>query len=484
MCGPDILVRENSASLGSISKSQGQFVTSRRKMSSSAVNRFCLGALLALFLPFAGFAQSPAGSRKVPQNQPAQPTPSPKAPAIGQSENPGEPQDIETLKTDTNLVTVPVVATDADGSYVADLRREEFTVAEDGVQQEIAFFGTVSKPFHVVLMLDTSASTQEKLRLIQQAAGVFVDQLQPADRVKVISFDDQLRDLSEFTSDRSTLKAAINRTTPGKGTRVYDAVELALNTIRRIQGRKAIVIFTDGVDWHSGSATFDGTIRWLDEEGVIVYPIRYDTRSETERLAREQADATEPVLPTLGVIRRQPSGTTAPTFPSDDPDSIPTSGSSQPKTGPFGLPLPAEILRRRRESERNRDPNRGPTAEGIPSPPEIRGSGQPPSYPPGMRPPSGNDSISTMLDMAYSTADTYLETLARKTGGKLLRADTLGSLPAAFSNIAAELRTQYVLGYYPLNKEKDDHYRRIKVTAARKNVVIRARPGYLATSAR
>ena len=89
-----------------------------------------------------------------------------------------------------------------------------------------------------------------------------------------------------------------------------------------------------------------------------------------------------------------------------------------------------------------------------------------------------------MLDAAYLTADSYLKALAEKSGGRLLRADTLGSLPDAFSQIAAELRTQYMLGYYPIKKERDERYRKIKVTTARKNVVIRARPGYLATNAR
>ena len=89
-----------------------------------------------------------------------------------------------------------------------------------------------------------------------------------------------------------------------------------------------------------------------------------------------------------------------------------------------------------------------------------------------------------MLDLAYATADQYLQTLSDKTGGRLLRADTLESIPDAFAQIAAELRTQYMLGYYPLNKEKDDRYRKIKVTTARKNVVVRARPGYLATTSR
>jgi VWFA-related protein len=86
--------------------------------------------------------------------------------------------------------------------------------------------------------------------------------------------------------------------------------------------------------------------------------------------------------------------------------------------------------------------------------------------------------------MAYSTADSYLNNLAEKSGGKLLRADTLDSLPEAFANIAAELRTQYSLGYYPTKKERDDRYRKIKVATSRKDVLIRARPGYLATQTR
>ncbi len=406
---------------------------------------------------------------------------------------PAEPQDIETLKIDTDLVTVPVIATDTGGLYVADLRQDEFTITEDGVPQQIAFFGKVAAPFHVVLMLDTSSSTKDKLRQIQNAAFQFVQQLQPADRVKIISFDDKIRDLNEFTSDREVLRTAINGTRSGEGTKVYDAMDLALNTVRKIRGRKAIVIFTDGMDWHSDSATYEGNVRFLDEEGVIVYPIRYDTRATTEQLAREQASGGSPQLPTIGVIRQPPpGGTTAPTFPGGDP--IPTSGS-QRKTGPFGLPSAEEIMRRRREEERNRypDPSRGPAPTGGPGDttrdpddrmrrmPRVPGSTTT-TDPTVRREP--DDSITAMLDAAYLTADSYLKALADKSGGRLLRADNLGSLPEAFSQIAAELRTQYMLGYYPTNKARDDRYRKIKVTAARKNVVIRARPGYLATNAK
>lgn len=449
--------------------------------------RVLLVLALCLFVSVEFSAQSArsgkpqAAGKKAQQRQPEQPT----EPA--QEKLPPEPKgELETLKIDTDLVTVPVIATDRNGVYIPNLRQSEFVVAEDNVNQEIAFFATISVPFHVVLMLDTSASTREKLNLIQQAASAFVEQLQPGDRVKVISFDDQVVDHNEFTNDRDALKAAINKTRPGEGTKLYDAFELALGAIRRIQGRKAIVIFTDGVDWHSDRATFEGTLRGLDEEGVVVYPIRYDTREETERLARDQAAQQTPTLPTIGEIRRPPTGTTPPTFPSEDPNPVPTTGTST-KTGPFGLPLPDEILRRRRESERDRDryPDRMPpdNRRPIPAPdgrlPAPSGRLPDPGTDPGRgRTRNEDDSIDSMLDMLYLKADSYLGALVDKSGGRLLRADTLASLPDAFAQIAAELRTQYSIGYYPTNKSRDDVYRRIKVTTTRKDVVIRARPGY------
>lgn len=412
-------------------------------------------------------AQTKQRTERLEPGKPPAPEPTP----------PDDAQEVETLKTTTNLVTVPIIATDASGLYIPDLQQAELTVAEDAVKQEVAFFATVTAPFSVVLMLDTSASTQEKLGAIQKAANVFVDQLQKADRVKVISFDDQVRDLNDFTLDRSVVKSAILKTRPGYGTKLYDAIDLALASVKQIQGRKAIVIFTDGVDYRSDEASFDGTLRFLDEDGVLVYPIRFSTRVETERLAREQAG--QPAqLPTIGVVRTPP-GTTVPTFPSDDPSSVPTSGTRR-RTGPFGLPLPEEILRRRRESERDRDRDRVPQTDRPPAG-EIgvdlpTGRSDPRVSSKGSEKPE--DSIGMMLDHLYITADSYLKALADKSGGRLLRADNISSLPEAFARIAGELRTQYSLGYYPVNRTHDDQYRTIRVTSTRKNVIIRARPGY------
>jgi len=320
-------------------------------------------------------------------------------------------------------------------------------------------------------MLDTSASTEANLSQIQRAAFAFVQQLQSKDRVKIISFDDELRELSEFTSDRNELKAAINETRSGKGTRLYDAFELALSSIRNIKGRRAVVLFTDGVDFHSVQSTFDGTLRGLDEEGVIVYPIRYDTRAETERIARQSMGDPVSPLPTIGVIQPPRRGTTPPTFPSDDPSSGPPSGT-RPDPGTLGFPVP-EIFRRRTSNDPN--PGNWPPSPGpnVPAPD--------PRNNPRRTTPTGRtegDSISQMLDLLYSKADTYLQALADKSGGRLVRADKLESLPNAFANIAAELRTQYLLGYYPTNRTTDTQYRKIKVSSSRKNIVVRARPGY------
>ena len=428
-------------------------------------------------------AQSPRKTSTRPEPRKTSPAPEPTPPDTS-------PQ-VETLKIDTNLVTIPVIATDEGGLYIPDLRKDEFSVYEDDVKQNIAFFGTVNTPFHVILMLDTSASTEEKLRQIRQAALAFVEQLKSADRVKVISFDDQVRDLNEFTNDREQLKAAILKTRSGEGTKLYDAFGLALDSLRQISGRKAIVLFTDGVDWHSDQATLDGTLHGLDEEGVIVYPIRFDTRVQTERLAREQANDSSVQLPTIGVIRAPSPGTTAPTFPSDEPSSVPAGRRTSP--GILGLPAPGDIMRgRRRPDDPNPDDRGGPDRRRpeIRRPPDNRaptsgpipGAGEDPnrSTQPTIRP---NDSITAMLDQLYRTADSYLKELADKSGGRLLRADTLGSLPDAFAKIAAELRTQYSLGYYPTNTAHDGLYRKVKIVISRKKVVARARPGYRAPRA-
>jgi hypothetical protein len=400
---------------------------------------------------------------------------------------PPQDQDVETLKIDTNLVTVPVIASSRDGKYIADLKKEEFTLAEDGAPQEISFLATVNAPFEVVLMLDTSDSTQEKLPQIQRAAISFLEQLGPQDKVKIISFNGEIHDLTDFTGDKSVLRNAILQTKSGHDTRVYDAVQLALNSLRPIQQRKAIVIFTDGMDWHSDSATYEATIRDLDESGVIVYPIRFDTRADTERMARQQEAQSSGVgLPTSSILRMPTSGGTPTTFPGSDQSPVP-----QMPRGQLPLPNPNVIFGRQtqippRTSPNDPFPDTGPRSS-DPRNGDPRNDPRNPRNDPTMRDPNQsrgpgsaprNDSISGMLENLYLMADSYLKDLADRSGGALYRADTVASLPQAFAAIAAELRTQYLLGYYPKNKNEDGAYRKIRVKTTRSDIAVRARPGY------
>lgn len=419
--------------------------------------KILLAFLVAAAAALAAFAQSgrrspPPGTGK-PNAEAERKAPPPAgtpAPDAAPDEAPAVEQDDEPVRVETNLVTVPVIVSDRGGRYVPDLGAEEFTLSEDGAGQKIAFFATVKEPFHVVLMLDTSASASiEKLSQVQAAAVAFVAQLQPGDRVKVISFDDEVRDLCDFTGDRATLDGAIRATRPGKGTRLYDASDRAFRALGRVKGRKAVVMFTDGVDFHSARRTYEDNRRAVEESDVIVYPVRFDTREETERLARAQARGGQTV--DLGSIL----GTKIPGLPGGVVIT-PRGGTDDDArdTRTNGKPFPDATSRR--PDDRNRP------------------------VPIGGAPPTSDDSIASMLDGLYRTADDYLDEMARSSGGQLLRADTLAHLPRAFQQIAEELRTQYSLGYYPSNAARDGKYRKIRVRATRPNVSVRARPGYRA----
>jgi Mg-chelatase subunit ChlD len=416
----------------------------------------------------------------------------------------------ESIKIDTNLITVPVVVSDRNDVYLPDLKRDDFTIYEDGVKQQLDEFIVGNVPFQVVLLLDTSGSTHEKLGQIQRAASAFVAQLQPADRIKIISFDDSVKELSTFTNDRAVLERAIRGTAPGEGTKLYDAMKMALNNLATLKGRKAIVIFTDGVDWRSDRTTSDDNLAAIEEAGVIVYPIRYETRAETEAMVREQSDRYGSAVDVGLILGGPPIGTTPPTVPGGGPFPIPQRKAGS-KDDPYRLPGPdpSVILN---DPRMGRNPGRNPNGGGYPDdrtgryPDDRTGNRYPDDrtgrYPDDRYPSGGRtddrfpdttsptnrgrarDSVGLMLDNLYQIGDRYLLDLARVSGGKLQRADTLRDLPKAFGLIAAELRQQYLLGYYPTNDKADGKYRKIHVKVNRDDAVVRARPGYRAAKAK
>ncbi len=191
---------------------------------------------------------------------------------------PEEVDQNDIIRVNTTLVTIPVSVMDREGRYAPNLRKEDFRLWEDGVEQQIAFFAAVDKPFSVVLTIDTSSSTRFQLNEIQDAAITFVNQLQPADRVMVITFDDRIRVLTDFTNDRYRLREAIMQTRPGNGTKLYEAVDMIINQkLANVEGKKAIVLFTDGVDTTSKHASYESTIRDAEELDALIYPVQYDT---------------------------------------------------------------------------------------------------------------------------------------------------------------------------------------------------------------
>lgn len=186
--------------------------------------------------------------------------------------------DGETLRIETNLVTIPVSVFDRNGLYVPGLRQNDFKIFSDGVEQEIAYFGTSDKPFTVAIVIDVSPSTAYRIEEIQRAAMAFVNLLEPQDSVIVIEFDHSVSVLTEVTKDREKIYKAIRKADFGDGTSLYNAVDETLRKqLSRIQGRKAVVLFTDGVDTTSRKNSYDSTLSYAEESDSLVFPIYYNT---------------------------------------------------------------------------------------------------------------------------------------------------------------------------------------------------------------
>ncbi len=185
----------------------------------------------------------------------------------------------EIIKIETRLVSVPVMVSDRNGRFVSGLKKEDFSVFQDGLEQEIAFFGDNSEPINIALLLDTSYSTTEVIENIKRAAFDFVRLLGKSDRAMIISFDTDVKVLGALTSDRNELFNSINRAKAENvsGTVMRKTVSDVLNPLfAEVTGRKAIILLTDGKDF--GSSVSESELLFnLEESDVIVYSIFYST---------------------------------------------------------------------------------------------------------------------------------------------------------------------------------------------------------------
>jgi Ca-activated chloride channel homolog len=207
---------------------------------------------------------------------------------VGRASVPSPLQDSDHIRVQTTLVQVPVIVGEQQGAAVQGLKSEDFVLRDDEVVQRIAFFAPSSEPIRIILVLDTSKSTTTVLPAIRQAAADFVSQLRPQDQVMVATFDFEVRVACRFGLDRQEVKRILRDIQVGDyvGSRMYDAVtQLTDKYLRAGQGRKAMILLTDGQDYASKTSA-DEMIRTMLDSGVVAYPVFYpvDRRQLAKKL--------------------------------------------------------------------------------------------------------------------------------------------------------------------------------------------------------
>jgi Ca-activated chloride channel family protein len=338
----------------------------------------------------------------------------------------------DVVRVDTQLVSVPAVVTDSAGRPLAGLGPQNFQVFEDGQPQVITNFGTAETPFEIALLLDTSGSTRDDVALIREAANSFIDALRPGDKVGVVAFNtvtqgpDKLATvdiLASLTSDRKSLRKAIDNLGSSNGTPYYDALERVADNIFRdppkddVRGRRAVVALTDGVDSASKSDFASVKLR-LSRGGIACYFIQVNTEDFVEdRLMKDCQDDGR-------------------------------------------LALSQKQLQRYRQIFVP-----GAKAEDYMNFCEMG--------------PFERMSISRQL---YNLARSEMNDLAHVSGGRSFVAATLSDARAAFARVAADIGTLYSIGYYPTNKARDGKFRaiRLEVKGVKDKPQVRARDGYYA----
>jgi VWFA-related protein len=336
------------------------------------------------------------------------------------------------LKVDVGLVNVVATVTDEAGHYVPDLTPDDFIVEEDGKPQTIAHFSQSNDlPVSMGIVLDTSGSMERKIATATKAVEQFIRTVHRDDDIFLLTFSNRPTLQQDFTDDRDRLARALHRITVGGGTALYDAIDLSLRKIKQgVRDKKAILLLTDGEDTTSES-TFEEAETAVRESELLVYCLGISPSGPplTER---------NPLPPSGGPAG--PGGRRGPT--TRPPIGIPF---------PFPLPIPGGP----------RIPGRYPA---LPEPQNRRGT----------RVQIGEDTV----DMRV------LESFADASGGKawLLSGnwmDNRGSeIQGVLDEIAAELRNQYSIGYYPPHDLKDGKWHRIEIRARDRHYHVRARKEY------
>lgn len=355
-----------------------------------------------------------------------QPPPKPSSPQVGE-----EIDEDDVVRVDTQLVSVPAVVTDSKGRPLTGLRAENFNLYEDGRPQSIANFATTEAPFEVALLLDTSGSTRAEVGLIRRAAHAFIEALRPGDRVALVAFNtaqvgaDKLAAVevkTPLTDDRTQLREAVEAIGASNGTPFYDGLERVTKEIFNVAPRSEVrgrraLVALTDGVDSTSEADFADARDRLKRAGIVCYFIQVNTEDYVED--RLMQDCADDG--TLRLSRAQLQRYRKIFAPRTDAADY----GNFCRLGPF---------------ERMH--------------------------------------ISRTL---YNLARQEMNELARDSGGKTFPVADLRDARTAFAQVAAEIGTQYSLGYYPTNKTRDGRFREIRVQVKGiKDAQVRAREGYQA----
>jgi Ca-activated chloride channel family protein len=171
-----------------------------------------------------------------------------------------------------NRVILWVSATDKDDNFISDLSKEDFKLYEDGREQKVIDFYVEERPITMGILVDTSTSMQDKIKEVHKAAGSFVETLREIDQAMIIDFDESVFLIQDLTSDTELLKAAVTSTEPLGATAIYDALHAAYRKIGKMDGRKAIILLSDGEDT-SSQFGFDRVLEEAKLSNSLIYSI-------------------------------------------------------------------------------------------------------------------------------------------------------------------------------------------------------------------
>jgi Ca-activated chloride channel family protein len=206
-----------------------------------------------------------------------------------------------TFKSGTQLVSLFATVTDAQKRLVPDLVQDDFEVLDNDKPQNLVFFENEVQPISVVVMLDTSGSMTLTLNLLREAAIEFVTRLLPADSARIGAFNDKIQFNAKFSNDRDQLVTDIKDMDYGNGTRLWDALSASLDELKGIDGRRVILVFTDGDDTESHNSSLGKVIDRARAEEVMIYAIGLESqffngagmvRTKPDRGLRKVADET------------------------------------------------------------------------------------------------------------------------------------------------------------------------------------------------